>query len=90
MALDRSAGRNTHISAANDPTQSLLGGLVLTNGVTNNVFHSMIEILLICQGPISLHDENNITVRRDDQPLQPGNYYITGESILLHCARNSY
>ena len=47
MALDRSAGCNVYIYAANNPTQSVFGGLVLINAVTNNVFHSMKEILLI-------------------------------------------
>ncbi|KAL0639311.1 hypothetical protein Q9L58_001537 [Maublancomyces gigas] len=40
---NRSLGRNVHIYNASDPTE--LGGLVLTNGVTNANFHSMVEII---------------------------------------------
>ena len=42
MASDRSAGRNVHIYDARDP-DVVLGGLTLTNGVTNANFYSMVE-----------------------------------------------
>ena len=45
MASDRSGGRNVHIYDTKDP-DVVLGGLILTNGVTNANFYSMIEIFL--------------------------------------------
>ncbi|MCJ1254710.1 hypothetical protein MMC24_002526 [Lignoscripta atroalba] len=78
MALDRSGGRNVHIYATDDPTQTVLGGLVLTNGVTNNNFYSMIEIFLVFRSTFSLQDIDGVTIDRNDHPLQPGKYYVTG------------
>jgi hypothetical protein len=70
----------------------VLGGLVLTSGVTNNNFYSMIEILIIPTGDIVLEDEpyfflrndDGIEVEKDDHPLLPGNYYIVAKGGLLH------
>lgn len=81
MALDRSKGRNVSIFAANDPTQTILGGLLLTNGVTNHIFYSMIEILLVFQSPFSLQGEGGNAIKRNNHPLQPGSYYVTGSFI---------
>jgi len=82
MALDRSKGRNVSIFAADDPTQTILGGLVLTNGVTNQNFYSMIEILLVFQSAFSLQGEGGNAIERNNHPLQPGNYYVVGGFIL--------
>ena len=84
MALDRSGGRNVHIYATDDPTQTVLGGLVLTNGVTNNNFYSMIEIFLVFRSTFSLQDIDGVTIDRNDHPLQPGKYYVTGEFTLFY------
>jgi hypothetical protein len=81
--INRSAGRNVYIYDANDPTV-VLGGLILTNGVTNANFYSMVEILIITISDIVLRDENNIRVERDDHPLQPGKYYVVAAGGLLH------
>lgn len=43
-AVNRSAGRNVHLYKVNNSTE-VLGGLVLTNGITNTNFYSMVEIL---------------------------------------------
>ena len=75
MSASRSAGRNVHIYSANDPT-TVLGGLVLTNGVTNANFYSMVEIIFIFGSDYFLRDEGGVAVERNDRPLQPGNYYI--------------
>jgi hypothetical protein len=74
-SLNRSEGRNVHIYDAKDPA-TVLGGLILTNGVTNANFYSMVEILFVFEGTFLLQDESGITVQRDGHPLQPGNYYI--------------
>ncbi|MCJ1378043.1 hypothetical protein MMC17_001139 [Xylographa soralifera] len=82
MALDRSEGRDVHIYNAKDPTQTVLGGLHLTNGITNALFYSMIEIILVFQSTFSLQDENEVMVERDNHPLQPGKYYVNGSFLV--------
>ena len=74
-ATNRSVGRNVHIYNANHPTTEL-GGLVLTNGVTNANFYSMVEIIFNFDTDYFLRGEGGMTVQRDDYLLQPGNYYI--------------
>jgi hypothetical protein len=80
---NRSAGRNVHIYDANDPT-TVLGGLTLTNGVTNANFYSMMEILFIFTGIFFLRDEDHINIEKDSHPLQPGKYYVIAASRFLH------
>jgi hypothetical protein len=46
LSANRSAGRDVHIYDVNDPT-TVLGGLVVTNGVTNANFYSTVEIIFI-------------------------------------------
>lgn len=77
MALNRSAGRNVHIYDANDPTIEL-GGLRLATGITNANFFSMLEILFLFKGKFDLQNEDGVTIVRNDDPLQPGNYYVLG------------
>ncbi|PUU73127.1 hypothetical protein B9Z19DRAFT_1005929 [Tuber borchii] len=81
--LNRASVRNVHIYDANDPG-IVLGGLVLTNGVTTANFYSMVEIVFLFNQGYTLRDENGITVGRDDHPLQPGKYFIvTAGSITV-------
>ena len=88
MPPNRSAGRDVHFYDAGNPTEPL-GGLKLTNGITNQNFYFMLEILLICQSPFSLQDEAGVPIGKDGRPLQPGRYYINGKSILLYSVINS-
>ena len=53
----------------------LLGGLVLTVGVTNANFYSMIDIILVISSTYFLQTDNGETVPKDTQPLLPGVYY---------------
>jgi len=71
----REIGRNVHIFSVNDPTTTL-GGLVCTEGITNNNFYVMVRIILEFENDFTLHDEIGSTVPRDDQCLKPGNYAI--------------
>jgi hypothetical protein len=80
--INRSEGRNVHIYDANDPT-TVLGGLVLTNGVTNANFYSMVEILIIFTSTFILRYDGGTDIMKDDHPLQPGNYYIVATSELF-------
>jgi len=82
--LNRSLGRNVHIYDAKHP-DSVIGGLVLTNGVTNDNFYSMVEILIVFTSTFLLRDEGGAEIKKDNDPLQPGKYYIiaTGKFFLL-------
>ena len=84
MPFDRSEDRDVHIYDAKDPTQTIIGGLHLTNGITNTLFYSMIEIILVFEGTFFLQDENEVLVERDDHPLQPGKYYVNGKFTLFN------
>jgi hypothetical protein len=75
QAANRSVGRDVHIYDAKDP-DTVLGGLVLTNGVTNANFYSMVEIFCIFDSDYFLRDEGGTTIQRDNHPLHPGKYYI--------------
>jgi hypothetical protein len=81
-APDRSAGRNVHIYDANDP-DTVLGGLVLTNGVTNANFYSMVDIVCIFTSQYFLREEAGTIIQRDDHPLHAGKYYIVTSGRLL-------
>ncbi|OAP63734.1 hypothetical protein AYL99_02961 [Fonsecaea erecta] len=70
----RSQGRDVHIYDRKDSTE--IGGLILRPGVTNANFYAMIEIIVIFQSSFFLQDENETRIEKDDQPLQPGKYYI--------------
>jgi hypothetical protein len=87
-AGDRTLGRDVLIYDANDPDE-VLGGLVLTNGVTNANFYSMVEIMIIFGGGFSLLDEGGTKIDRDDCPLQPGNYFIDTDGRLLYSTHSS-
>lgn len=82
---DRSGGRNVHIYDTNDP-DTVLGGLQVTNGVTNANFHSMVEIIFFFSSDYFLRDEGGNPILRDDRPLQPNKYYIVtqGRSLCDH------
>lgn len=85
LITNRSEGRNVHIHNANNPNE-VLGGLILTNGITKANFYSMIEILFVFTKTYFLrHNGNaNTALQRDNTPLQPGNYYIVPTGKLLH------
>ncbi|KAF8426426.1 hypothetical protein BGX38DRAFT_487219 [Terfezia claveryi] len=75
MAVNRSAGRDIHIYDAKDP-DTVLRGLVLTNGITNANFYSMMEVFLLFGSEYVLQHEDGMVVTRDEQVLGRGKYYI--------------
>jgi hypothetical protein len=79
-----SRGRDVHIYDAKDRA-IVLGGLILTNGVTNTNFYMMVEILIFFTSGFELQDEGGTTIERNNDPLQPGKYYIdaTGKSLNI-------
>ena len=81
-SADRSAGRTVHIYDARD-RGTVLGGLILTDGLTKSNFYSMVEILLLFQSSFSIEQETSTTLERNEEPLPPGNYYIVAKSLNL-------
>jgi len=77
---DRSRGRDVHIYDFKNPS-TVLGGLILENGVTNTNFYSMVEIIILCD--FELQDKGGSKIEKNDDPLRPGDYYInaTGKSL---------
>ena len=84
---NRSPGRNVFIYDARD-LNSVLGGLILTNGVTNANFYAMIEIFLIINQDYFLQYNGTEKVAKNEQALRPGNYYIATDGKIPH-TRNS-
>jgi len=85
-APNRSGGRNVHIYDVDDPA-TVLGGLFLTDGVTNANFYSMVDIVCIFDSLYFLRDEAGMTIQGDDHLLHAGKYYIvtSGRSLArLH------
>jgi len=81
--IDRSEGRNVHIYDANDPA-TVIGGLILTNGVTNANFYQMVKIIVTIRSDnFFLRDEGDTKIERNDRPLQPGKYYIVADGGFL-------
>jgi len=81
--LARSGGRNVRLYGAKDPTTEL-GGLFLTNGITNANFYSMVEIIITFEGEFFLRDEGGTMVEKDNYLLQLGNYYIIATGGRVH------
>jgi len=89
MAANRSAGRDVYIYNANDP-DTVLGGLILTDGVTNANFYSMVEVFLLFDSYYILRHEDGAMVMRDEQALRRGNYYIVtnGKPVVFRWLMN--
>ena len=89
-SIDRSGGRNVHIFDAENPTV-VLGGLILSNGITNANLYSMLDIFIVYEEsfsseneePFLLQDENGNGIQKNDHPLRPGKYYIVSTSKFL-------
>ena len=84
----RSAGRTVHVYN-NKNRSTLLGGLILSAGVTNANFYAMIRIFVefnprSLSQTFSLRDQSRNTIQENHQPLQPGNYYIITSGKFLH------
>ncbi|KAG0123251.1 hypothetical protein HOY82DRAFT_575160 [Tuber indicum] len=80
---DRSAWRDTHIYSF-DNRETILGGLWVSEGITNANLYSMLEIFCFCTDTFVLHDELEQLLARDSEQLRPGNYYIvTNGSIRI-------
>jgi len=81
---NRSAGRDVQIYDVNDPTTAL-GGLLLTDGVTNASSYSMVDIVCIFDPQYFLRDKGGMTIQRDNHPLHAEKYCIvTSGSISVN------
>ena len=56
---------------------------MVTNGITNANFYSMVEIVFIFHNDYTLRYEGGTIVQRDDNPLQPGKYFISTTGSLM-------
>jgi len=88
MPANRSAGRDVHVYNNNNRT-TVLGGLILSPGVTNANFYAMIRIFVEFtprhfSRTFSLRNKSRITIQENHQPLQPGNYYIVTSGKFLY------
>ncbi|KAK3352641.1 hypothetical protein B0T25DRAFT_590485 [Lasiosphaeria hispida] len=63
---------------------TLLGGLVLSAGVTNANFYTMVDIIINVSPPghFILQDDNGETVAKDTQPLLPGRYFVVADGTV--------
>lgn len=61
---------------------AFLGGLVLTRGITNVDFYTMVGIVIITSTTFFLQDDNGQTVPNDAQPLSIGNYFVVSDSPI--------
>ena len=77
----RILGRNVYIYSARD-TNTVLGGLIATDGMTNANFYSIVEIVFIFDSDYTLSSESGTTVQRDGHPLQAGTYFINTAGSL--------
>ena len=78
----RALGRNVHIYSAKD-TNTVLGGLVATDGMTNANFYSMVEIAFIFDNDYTLcRKKSGTTVQRNNDLLQAGKYLINTAGSL--------
>lgn len=66
---------------------TLLGGLVLTAGVTDANFYAMVDIIIdiLLPGPFFLQNENSGTIAQDAQPLLPGRYFVVADGTVQVC-----
>ncbi len=85
MSINRSALRDVFIWDLEDNEDRIpLGGLVLSNGITNQDFHEMLRIILITSSDCILQDDYGGLLPEDDQALRPGNYYISANKIEVN------
>lgn len=77
----RANARDVFFYDLRDPSTQL-GGLHITQGVTNANFYSMIDIVLIIPRTYFLQNDNDETIPRDLQSLLPGNYFIVTDGTI--------
>ncbi len=74
----RVADRDVFFADLRDP-DTFLGGLVLTPGITNANFFTMLEIAVEIAGSYSVQNMKGELLSRDSNPLHPGVYFIRAD-----------
>ncbi len=77
----RALGRNVFFHDIRHP-DTILGGLILSNGVTKANFYQMVEIVLIISEDYFLQNPEGEKVLRNVDPLLPGNYYVVTDGTV--------
>jgi hypothetical protein len=82
----RALARDVFIYDLRD-SDTLLGGLVLTAGVTQANFYAMVKIIIDISPPgtFSLRNKNGVTVAEDAAPLLPGRYFVVTDGTVKVC-----
>jgi len=75
VAVNRSTIHNTFIYSSDD-LNVLLGGLWVTEGITNANLYFMIEIFCTFSDNFDLQYHCGPLVERDNSQLQPGDYFV--------------
>ena len=86
MDTSRSAGRDVHIYDAKHPN-TVLGGLVLTNGITNANLYTMVEVFLFIDSEYVLRHEDGTEVPKDQYALRAGKYYVVTNGRYLRISK---
>ncbi|OBT38693.1 hypothetical protein VE00_10845 [Pseudogymnoascus sp. WSF 3629] len=73
--LNRSAGRTLHLFNASD-RETVVGGMILTHGVTNAMLYAMVEIIVVVTCDFTLRNENDAIIPKDETQVEPGSYFI--------------
>lgn len=81
MSGVRARARDVFFYDLRDP-YTLLGGLVLSPGVTNANFYSMVDIVLVISSTYFLQNDNGQALPRDSKSLLPGNYFVVADSAV--------
>lgn len=53
---------------------------MVTPGITNANFHSMLEIVLVMSSSYFIQTDDGTTLPRDPQPLLPGDYFVVADN----------
>jgi hypothetical protein len=78
MSSERSIGHNVHVFNSNHP-ETAIGGLVVTNGVTNLNFYYMLNIICLFEKDYYIRTADDTIIPKNHDPFQPGKYYIVSE-----------
>ncbi|OAF54289.1 hypothetical protein VC83_09361 [Pseudogymnoascus destructans] len=81
---NRSVGRTVHLYNSND-TETAIGGLIVTNGVTHTNLYHMVEIILVVTSDFSLRSGDDKIIPKGEAQVKAGKYFVysTGKIYLL-------
>lgn len=77
----RARCRNVHIYDLRNQA-TVLGGQVLTGGVTRAILCAMVDIFLVFELPGDLKDKDGNLLPKGSHNLEPGDYFIKTEYVV--------